>query len=61
MIHEHMNKVVSGDAFGHIWAVNITEVPSMQILNSDFECLSGISGELQFKEAENWYMWTQVF
>lgn len=61
LIHQHMNKAISGDALAHIWAVSITEVPSVQRLNSDFECLSGVSVELQFKQAKNFYMWTQVF
>lgn len=48
-----MNKAISGDALAHIWAVSTTEVPSVQGLNSYFECLSGISVELQFKQAKN--------
>lgn len=61
LIHWHMNKAISGDDPAHIWAVSITEVPSVQKLNSDFECLLGISVELQFNQAKTFYIWTKVF
>lgn len=46
LIHWYMNKSTLEDDLAHIWAVSITEVPSVQKLISNFECLFGISVEL---------------